>query len=659
MVSRIGLDAGLSFVVWGWLAGVTLLLARFGGGCWRVHRVRAAAVADGVSSWQAATERLAARLRLTVAFRVVESGLVDTPGVIGWVRPVILLPVAVLTNLSPIQIEAILAHELAHIRRRDYAVNLLQTVVEALLFYHPGVWWVSARVREEREHCCDDVAVEVCGEPRAYAAALAELAAWQTGEPAHAVGAADGSLVVRVRRLLRVQEDDRSRPVSGVVLALGMLLAAGVAMQSSSPLVAGEATGTGASTATLPVPLQAESPELPQEPQPAPLRAVPQVQAASAVAQPRAAEWRVHRTDHFEIYYQPDLALYAERAGQEAERAHEHVSSDLKHSLAFAVPVVLFPTANVFDQSAPAGLGPTHAASLADPSRDRILFAVDQPAHHWYGRLTHELAHIFLFDILPGNTAPRWFSEGLAEYERSAWDPADLAALRDAVRANDVPKMSALDGDHGSRDARLVQALGHAVFDFIESRWGKAGLRQLIFAVRQTARGGGDPYAQALQIARSQFDLDFERYLTDRFAGAAGQPPAGALDRSANLSIEGEVVAINARAPAGLACIELWTLTDGSLRRRWAVECGGGTEQEALRALRPGDRLIVTGAPRSTVGHAANRPAEPGAAVRRVHVARPLRVSGFKTTGGVRSFDEAQDRLERSRKAALAGPWRF
>ena len=185
MVSRIGLDAWLSFVVWGWLAGVTLLLARFAGGCWRVHRLRVAALAEAVSPWQAASERLAARLRLTVAFRVVESGLVDAPSVIGWMRPVILLPVAVLTNLAPIQIEAILAHELAHIRRRDYAVNLLQTVAETLLFYHPGVWWVSARVREEREHCCDDVAVEVCGEPTAYAAALAELASWRTRRTAH------------------------------------------------------------------------------------------------------------------------------------------------------------------------------------------------------------------------------------------------------------------------------------------------------------------------------------------------------------------------------------------------------------------------------------------------------------------------------------------
>jgi beta-lactamase regulating signal transducer with metallopeptidase domain len=96
-----------------------LLLVRFAGGCWRVHRLRISAVAEPVSPWQASAERLAARLQLEAMFRVVESRLVDGPSVIGLIRPVILLPVAALTNLAPCQIEALLVHELAHIRRRD------------------------------------------------------------------------------------------------------------------------------------------------------------------------------------------------------------------------------------------------------------------------------------------------------------------------------------------------------------------------------------------------------------------------------------------------------------------------------------------------------------------------------------------------------------
>ena len=559
-VMRIRLDAWLSFVVWGWLAGVTALLARFAGGCWRVHRLRVAALAEAVSQWQPASERLARRLRLGVAFRVVDTGLVGAPGVIGWIRPVILLPVAVLTNLTPVQIEAILAHELAHIRRRDYAVNLLQTVAETLLFYHPAVWWVSARVREEREHCCDDVAVEVCGEPRAYAAALAELASWRTRETALAIGAADGSLLARVRRLLRVEEDDEPRSVSGlVVMALAMLLAAGIAVQSSSSLAGAH--------------------------------------AATVAAQPPAGDWRIHKTDHFQIHYHPDMDLHAERVGREAERAYEQVSSDLKHNLAFSVPVILFPTTTELEQSVRAGrFGALHGASVADPARDRILLAMDQPADQWYGVITHEVTHVFGFDIIPGAATPRWITEGLAEYERGAWDPGDLVTLRDAVRANAIPKMSGLNGD-GGRDARLVYGLGHAAFDFIESRWGKPGVRQFVFWLRQTAGTGGDPYAGALEVKRDEFDQAFERYLRERFAGSAGQAGAGRFDDRATLQVEGEIIAINSPAPVGRACLELWVGTEGAVRRRWAVECGDATTVDVVQALKPGDHVIVTGPP--------------------------------------------------------------
>src|SRR4029434_68939 len=91
---------------------------------------------------------------------------------VGRLRPVLLLPAASLAGLTPQQLEAVLAHELAHIRRHDYLGNVFQTLVEALLFYHPAVWWPSARIRYERELCCDDLAVEVCGDPVCYERAL-------------------------------------------------------------------------------------------------------------------------------------------------------------------------------------------------------------------------------------------------------------------------------------------------------------------------------------------------------------------------------------------------------------------------------------------------------------------------------------------------------
>jgi beta-lactamase regulating signal transducer with metallopeptidase domain len=103
------------------------------------------------------------------------SSLVHVPTVIGWLRPVILAPMESLTGLPLEHIEALLAHELAHIRRRDYTVSILQCIVEAVLFYHPAVWWISEQMRAQRELCCDDLAVAVCGDVLTYAHPLAEL----------------------------------------------------------------------------------------------------------------------------------------------------------------------------------------------------------------------------------------------------------------------------------------------------------------------------------------------------------------------------------------------------------------------------------------------------------------------------------------------------
>ena len=135
----------------------------------------------GRATWQRMATRLSRRLHIGRAITLLESALVDVPTVIGWLKPVVLLPASALAGLSPQQLEAILAHELAHIRRHDYLVNLLQTLVETVLFYHPAVWWLSRRIRIERENCCDDLAVSLCGDPVAYAQALADLEALRSG----------------------------------------------------------------------------------------------------------------------------------------------------------------------------------------------------------------------------------------------------------------------------------------------------------------------------------------------------------------------------------------------------------------------------------------------------------------------------------------------
>ncbi|MGB7220706.1 MAG: M56 family metallopeptidase [Vicinamibacterales bacterium] len=224
----------LPVVIAVWLVGVSSLLIRLAGGWWRVRRLHQASLALVASSWQTAGDQLATRLGVHRVVHIVDSLLIDTPTVVGWLRPVILLPIAALANLTPAQVEAILAHELAHIRRHDYLVNLIQTMAETLLFYHPAVWWVSARIRSEREHCCDAVAVEACGDAVGYAAALTELESARTGRPfpagqaALALAATGGSLLERVRRVLRMPVDDvrpaRTEAIPAIMTAALVLL---------------------------------------------------------------------------------------------------------------------------------------------------------------------------------------------------------------------------------------------------------------------------------------------------------------------------------------------------------------------------------------------------------------------------------------------------
>ena len=211
-----------------WLAGVAILLVRLGTGCWRVRALQVAARLEEPSRWQTLAEDLARRVWLRRRFLVVESLRVSTPTVIGWLRPIILLPVAALAGLTPRQVEAILAHELAHIRRHDFVINLLQTFAETVLFYHPAVWWISSRMRTEREHCCDDVAVAVCGDAREYAAALTELASWSVTHAPLAMAATRGPLLNRVRRLLRLPESDRRFSRTTLAAAVVVMTVVGV-----------------------------------------------------------------------------------------------------------------------------------------------------------------------------------------------------------------------------------------------------------------------------------------------------------------------------------------------------------------------------------------------------------------------------------------------
>jgi GWxTD domain-containing protein len=219
-----------------WMLGVLAFHLRALAGWIAARRLRRSGVCCAAAEWTARLERLGARIRLSRPVTLFESSLADAPLVIGYLRPVILMPVGLLAGLPTAQVEAILAHELAHIRRQDYIVNLVQTFVEGLLFYHPAVWWISHVIRTERENCCDDVAVAVSGDARQYAAALAALEQNRFTARELALAATGGSLVNRIRRIL--ERPERSRvgfaPLASAI-ALTLATAAGLAAWQTTP----------------------------------------------------------------------------------------------------------------------------------------------------------------------------------------------------------------------------------------------------------------------------------------------------------------------------------------------------------------------------------------------------------------------------------------
>jgi len=218
--------------------------------------------------------------------RFLESRWVDVPMVVGWLSPVVLIPASAVLRLAPHELASVVAHELAHVRRRDYLVNLIQTVVETALFFHPAVWWISNRIRMERECCCDDTAVSLCGSAPGYARALTELESLRAGWPRLAVGATDGDLLQRVRRLVRPQSPavDGRRDLGGILVLLssavlfvgtGLSIAGPQQRPATAGVDTGEATPGIADVEIVPVPSPApnaaptETTETAEQPDPA------------------------------------------------------------------------------------------------------------------------------------------------------------------------------------------------------------------------------------------------------------------------------------------------------------------------------------------------------------------------------------------------------
>jgi beta-lactamase regulating signal transducer with metallopeptidase domain len=183
-----------------WLAGVVALSLRLLLRWWVLRQV-GRALRPAPPQWQEVAAALSRRLRMSRPVRLMVSAAAGVPMVLGWLRPVIVLPASALTGLTSDQLTALLAHELAHLRRHDQWVNVLQTMIELLLFYHPAVWWLSRALRAEREHCCDDIAVALSGDAPSYIRALAWVDEHREAPLRPALAASGSPLLRRIRRL--------------------------------------------------------------------------------------------------------------------------------------------------------------------------------------------------------------------------------------------------------------------------------------------------------------------------------------------------------------------------------------------------------------------------------------------------------------------------
>lgn len=211
-----------------WFLGVLLLLLRFLGSLAVIRRLRVYQCQVVPAHWQAEVLRLSQQIGLRKNIQLISSRIALNPMAIGVLKPTIIFPSKLFTALAESQITVILVHELAHLKRNDYLVNILQSLVEILYFYHPGIWWISANIRNERENCCDDIAVALTGEPINYARTLIQLQEdnYRAKGPALAFTGIRYSFKSRIERLLNqptVFSDFREGLVTALILVVGIL----------------------------------------------------------------------------------------------------------------------------------------------------------------------------------------------------------------------------------------------------------------------------------------------------------------------------------------------------------------------------------------------------------------------------------------------------
>ena len=196
-------ETALPWFAVAWIFGLLIASAQLIGGLARTRRITRVGISPPDSALITRVRELSEKLGVSRAVRVLQSVSVDVPLVVGALRPIIVIPASLITGMTPIQLDMLIAHELAHVRRYDFLVNLIQTVIETLLFYHPAARWLSDSIREERENCCDDIAVSICGgDASGYTEALLALEESRSEGFGLAAAATGGSLLRRAHRLI-------------------------------------------------------------------------------------------------------------------------------------------------------------------------------------------------------------------------------------------------------------------------------------------------------------------------------------------------------------------------------------------------------------------------------------------------------------------------
>ncbi|WP_164019697.1 M56 family metallopeptidase [Pyxidicoccus trucidator] len=471
-----------------WCCGVLLLSLRTLLAWTMTQRLSRRQTLEAASPWHDALSRALARMRMTTPVRLLASASVEVPMVIGLWRPLILVPASAMTGLSASQLEAILSHELAHIRRHDYLVNLLQSFVETLLFYHPAVWWLSHRIREEREHCADDLAVHCCGDAYLYARALAHIEQLRlTPSPQPAIGAGGGSLLLRVRRLLVASEAQAPRRPWRLASGLGSAVLAVVLGTSQLPETARAEPASSDASATVSPSLEERI--LPGRPPAAPrLLAVP---VASPPPSPVPA--RVARPPVRSVSKEPRAPMVKPRAPRSAPLLIPDTGAIVRTELP-RVPYTLDaePSAPVVEVAAPVLEAP--AAPVAVAVAPTPPPAVDTKP--------------VVLDLGPGITPPRFVSGERFHYRDLTYG---LRAQVGSFPRGSVVTRCTITTEGTVTDCKPLQVLG--------------GLEEGVIRTLTTWR-----YEPALRNGKPvAVHYVFDVWFTNNPGGGRTEPPGGQL----------------------------------------------------------------------------------------------------------------------------------